>query len=225
MLAPWLATGFGLAALASMPNPEPTEPADAMTLPVLVVAGEMAMADNLQGLVQVDIAPEPARVSVPKSGTTLSVAQLLEGEPSQLPVEPSNLPAPARLDLMFAISGTSTRALPVDYHHPLLDSTTTTSSLDPVEATTSATDSKTNAPPTAEDWASLRWCESRGDYTAVNSTGKYRGAYQFDQLTWESLGGTSDPVSAAPTEQDRLARLLYERRGSAPWPYCGKYLD
>jgi hypothetical protein len=69
--------------------------------------------------------------------------------------------------------------------------------------------------------ASIRECESGGDYTAVNPSGTYRGAYQFDQQTWESVGGTGDPAAAPPAEQDMRAQMLYEQRGSSPWPVCG----
>ncbi|HSH31673.1 MAG TPA: transglycosylase family protein [Candidatus Saccharimonadales bacterium] len=67
----------------------------------------------------------------------------------------------------------------------------------------------------------LRNCESGGDYGAVSRSGKYRGAYQFDQQTWESVGGSGDPAAASPAEQDARARDLMARRGNSPWPTCG----
>jgi len=79
--------------------------------------------------------------------------------------------------------------------------------------------------PTEEQWAELRHCEATGNYGATNFSGKYRGAYQFDVPTWESVGGTGDPASATPEEQDLRAALLHQQRGSAPWPFCGQYLD
>jgi peptidoglycan hydrolase-like protein with peptidoglycan-binding domain len=63
-------------------------------------------------------------------------------------------------------------------------------------------------------------CESGGDPTAVSSSGQYRGKYQFDRQTWESLGGTGDPAQAPEAEQDRLAAQLYSQRGGAAWPNC-----
>ncbi|MDX6590767.1 MAG: resuscitation-promoting factor RpfB, partial [Solirubrobacterales bacterium] len=36
---------------------------------------------------------------------------------------------------------------------------------------------------------SIASCESGGDPTAVSSDGTYRGKYQFDYGTWESVGG------------------------------------
>jgi len=64
-------------------------------------------------------------------------------------------------------------------------------------------------------------CESGGDPTAVSSDGSYRGKYQFDYGTWESVGGSGDPAAASEPEQDYRAALLYERSGSSPWPVCG----
>jgi soluble lytic murein transglycosylase-like protein len=64
-------------------------------------------------------------------------------------------------------------------------------------------------------------CESGGDPTAVSSDGIYRGKYQFDYGTWESVGGTGDPAAASEAEQDYRAALLYARSGSSPWPVCG----
>jgi TolA-binding protein len=64
-------------------------------------------------------------------------------------------------------------------------------------------------------------CESGGDPTAVSSDGTYRGKYQFDYGTWESVGGHGDPAAAPEAEQDYRAALLYTRSGSSPWPICG----
>jgi hypothetical protein len=64
-------------------------------------------------------------------------------------------------------------------------------------------------------------CESGGDPTAVSSDGSYRGKYQFDFGTWESVGGSGDPAAAPEQEQDYRAALLYAQAGSSPWPVCG----
>jgi hypothetical protein len=68
---------------------------------------------------------------------------------------------------------------------------------------------------------SIASCESGGDPTAVSSDGSYRGKYQFDFGTWESVGGHGDPAAASEAEQDYRAALLYSRSGSSPWPVCG----
>ncbi len=76
----------------------------------------------------------------------------------------------------------------------------------------------------AEKWEQLRFCESTNNYQATSPTGKYRGAYQFDVATWQTVGGTGDPAAASASEQDARARELYARRGHEPWPECGFYL-
>jgi hypothetical protein len=64
-------------------------------------------------------------------------------------------------------------------------------------------------------------CESGGNPHAISAGGTYRGKYQFDYGTWESVGGHGDPAQASEAEQDYRAALLYERSGSSPWPICG----
>jgi Transglycosylase-like domain len=68
---------------------------------------------------------------------------------------------------------------------------------------------------------SIAACESGGDPTAVDSSGTYRGKYQFDTGTWASVGGSGDPAAAPESEQDYRAALLYSQSGSSPWPICG----
>ncbi len=72
-----------------------------------------------------------------------------------------------------------------------------------------------------ETLAAIAACESGGDPTVVSSDGSYRGKYQFDFGTWESVGGSGDPAAAPEAEQDYRAALLYSRSGSSPWPVCG----
>jgi hypothetical protein len=85
--------------------------------------------------------------------------------------------------------------------------------------------------PAPEKWAALRQCESGGDYTITNPSGKYRGAYQFDRSTWNSVAGRHDPslvgvdpAAASPADQDAMALALYSERGARPWPHCGRHL-
>lgn len=68
---------------------------------------------------------------------------------------------------------------------------------------------------------SIASCESGGDPAALSSDGTYRGKYQFDYGTWESMGGSGDPAAAPESEQDYRAALLYAASGSSPWPVCG----
>jgi len=69
--------------------------------------------------------------------------------------------------------------------------------------------------------ASIRACESGGNY-ATNTGNGFYGAYQFDLQTWRSVGGSGLPSSASPAEQDQRAAMLYAQRGAAPWPVCGR---
>ncbi len=85
--------------------------------------------------------------------------------------------------------------------------------------------------PSPSQWAALRECEAGGDYSITNPSGKYRGAYQFDRSTWNSIAGRyapelvgADPAAAAPADQDAMALALYNERGARPWPHCGRHL-
>lgn len=77
--------------------------------------------------------------------------------------------------------------------------------------------------PGAGAWAALRNCESGGNYGTNTGNGFY-GAYQFDLQTWRSMGGSGLPSAAPDWEQDARAKVLYQTRGSQPWPVCGRYL-
>ena len=80
----------------------------------------------------------------------------------------------------------------------------------------------------ADDLARLRMCESTDNYQAISRSGLYRGAYQFDQTTWDEVGARHfpwlvgiDPIDAAPWWQDAMTRALWSERGKQPWPICG----
>jgi len=86
--------------------------------------------------------------------------------------------------------------------------------------------------PSDEEWAALRECESHGNYAITNPSGTYRGAYQFDRSTWNSVAERHaahlvgvDPAAAAPADQDFMALALYSERGARPWPHCGRHLS
>lgn len=66
----------------------------------------------------------------------------------------------------------------------------------------------------------IRQRESGGRYDAVSPSGRYRGAYQFDRQTWQSVGGSGDPAAASPEEQDARAAELMRQRGTQPWSVC-----
>ena len=105
-------------------------------------------------------------------------------------------------------------------------STTSDASVaDPAEDWGRIRRSGTRGDPTAAESATLariRACESHGNYSIVSSSGRYRGAYQFDYSTWAAVGGSGDPAAASPAEQDYRALLLLRQRGTRPWPNCGR---
>ena len=68
--------------------------------------------------------------------------------------------------------------------------------------------------------ASIRACESGGDYTAVSPNGLYYGAYQFHHQTWASVGGTGNPAHASPAEQDMRAQMMIDAGRRGEWPNC-----
>jgi hypothetical protein len=65
-----------------------------------------------------------------------------------------------------------------------------------------------------------------GGATATTSGGScgsgYRGLFQFDCQTWQSVGGSGDPAAASPAEQYARAQALQQQRGNQPWPVCGQ---
>ncbi len=74
------------------------------------------------------------------------------------------------------------------------------------------------------NWGALANCESGGDPRSVSGSGSFRGLYQFSIGTWQSVGGSGDPINASAGEQTHRAELLYQREGRSPWPVCGRYL-
>jgi hypothetical protein len=65
-------------------------------------------------------------------------------------------------------------------------------------------------------------CESGGDPRAIGGGGLYRGKYQFNVGTWQSVGGKGDPAAAPEAEQDKRAAILYARSGPGQWPVCSQ---
>jgi peptidoglycan hydrolase CwlO-like protein len=67
--------------------------------------------------------------------------------------------------------------------------------------------------------------ESRGDYSVVNPSGPYLGAYQFLQSTWNITAqhaGRAELVGVPPNaasayDQDDMAWTLYQWQGTGPW--------
>lgn len=77
----------------------------------------------------------------------------------------------------------------------------------------------------------LRQCESGNRYNAVSANGRYRGAYQFNQGTWNGVASRNfpwlvgqDPAQSAFFFQDAMARALIRESGRSPWPHCGRHI-
>lgn len=82
---------------------------------------------------------------------------------------------------------------------------------------------------TQDELLRLRMCESTDNYQAISPSGTYRGAYQFDQTTWDGVADRHfpwlagiDPIDVDPWWQDAMTRALWSERGRQPWPVCGK---
>ncbi len=70
------------------------------------------------------------------------------------------------------------------------------------------------------NWDGLAYCESTNNPNAVNNPAGFLstyGLFQFDQPTWESVGGSGNPGDASPEEQLARAKALYQQRGLEPW--------
>ena len=109
--------------------------------------------------------------------------------------------------------------------------TTEPPTTEPPTTSTEAVKHPIPAGTTEEQWHALRQCESTQNYQAISKSGRYRGAYQFYQRTWDwvaemhypDLVGV-DPIDASPSDQDKMAYKLYEINGWDPWPTCKKRL-
>ena len=120
--------------------------------------------------------------------------------PEQIVVEPAALVTP-------------TTSTTVDFSWL---TTTTTTAVHHSPVTIDATDAF---------FACVRHRESHGDYTAVDPSGTFRGAYQIYQGGWDSIAnliGRTDLVGIQPdvasvADQDVIAYAMYDQLGSRPW--------
>lgn len=112
--------------------------------------------------------------------------------------------------------------------------TTTTAPKVAAKAPTTTTAAPAPAPPppgltpTASEanfLACVRQRESHGDYTAVDPSGTFMGAYQIYQGGWDAVArsiGRTDlvgvkPNRAAPADQDTIALAMLRQYGKTPW--------
>jgi uncharacterized protein YabE (DUF348 family) len=74
------------------------------------------------------------------------------------------------------------------------------------------------------NWDAVAQCESGGNWH-INTGNGFYGGLQFDYGTWLSNGGGAYAKRAdlaTRDEQIAVANHLYARRGSSPWPVCGR---
>lgn len=152
-----------------------------------------------------------------------------------------------------ASTTTSTTAAPVPDTAPVTTEAPSTTVKAPVSTTTTApkkvaaapaapkaTTTTTAAPqvalpappagpvPTTSEAAFLacvRQRESHGDYTVVDPSGTYMGAYQIYQGGWDAVArsmGRTDlvgvrPNTASPADQDAVALQMLRMYGRSPW--------
>ncbi|MGB5150721.1 MAG: transglycosylase family protein [Mycobacterium sp.] len=82
----------------------------------------------------------------------------------------------------------------------------------------------TEVPPVSQGhvWDALAGCESGGNW-AINTGNGYFGGVQFDQNTWERLGGlryAQRADLATREEQIAVAEVTRARQGWGAWPTC-----
>ena len=67
-------------------------------------------------------------------------------------------------------------------------------------------------------WYQVAECESQFNPRAVNkSNNAHFGLFQFKLQTWQSMGGSGNPVDASPQEQFQRAKKLQAQEGWGQW--------
>lgn len=176
---------------------------------------------------------EPGSTPSPQQGVTTSL-----GSPSETTTTTAVAPVP---ETTTTTAASAVMANPEDpilcdrYRHPLhhltCEEADAKSAARQVPSTRAATPRTTQpsrrtedaAPaqqPVSAQLASIRACESGGDYQAVSPSGKYHGAYQFDLATWAAAGGSGNPANASPAEQDARAQAWIDAGHRGAWPNC-----
>ena len=73
-------------------------------------------------------------------------------------------------------------------------------------------------------WAALARCESGGNPAARSANGRYTGAFQFSNATWQSLGYEGSASDHPYAVQVAAAQKLQARSGWGQWPRCSRVL-
>lgn len=203
---------------------------DALASPELIRVGQVldlpapAVAVAAVAPVQeASVAPEPHTVTAGESLSQISQSELGTSE-RWVEIFAVNRSTIASPDVLHVGQVLDIPAAPVEVPADLLASLVTASAPAPSaprQSATIGTQAVSSSGGAGGNLAAIRACESSGNYGAVSADGLYRGAYQFDRPTWQSVGGSGDPAAASPAEQDARASQLWSERGSNPWPNCG----
>lgn len=178
----------------------------------LVVAAALAASCSGKG----EFIPTPAPEPIPPTTAPDLTSALPAADPT------TTLPPETPTTVEEAVEVTTT--LPIlcpelshPRHHQTCPKATETTITELRKQTLTPTNTSARSPGTL---ASIRACESGGDYTAVSPNGQYRGAYQFDRQTWAAAGGSGDPAAASPSEQDMRAQAWIDAGHRGAWPNC-----
>lgn len=196
-----------VAAPAAVPVQEASPPSDQPPVhPHTVAAGE-----SLSTISQSELGTSDRWVEIfTVNRKTIAGPDLLDvGQVLDIPAAPVSIPA----DLLASLAPAATSVPPPSGR----SASTAGQGATPTQAVPSSSSSGGGG----GNLAAIRACESSGDYGAVSADGLYGGAYQFDRQTWQSVGGSGDPATASPAEQDARAGQLSSERGANPWPNCG----
>ncbi len=177
------------------------------------------------------------REALPLSPSTTLIAapttfQSDDSQPTTTARPATSAPATTSPAATPAPTSPATTAVPPTEPAPVTEPPVTEPTTTSAPTPTTPPPTEVSGAPTPDQWAQLRMCEASGSYTIVNPSGKYHGAYQFGVATWDGLAasmGRTDlvgvlPSKASPADQDAMALELWNRRGSSPWPHCGRYL-
>lgn len=160
---------------------------------------------------------EVATPDVPQPSLVVAV------DPSEVTTTVSTEVAVETTSTTAAVASTTTKAPTTTTAAPKVaaKAPTTTTTAAPAPAPPGLTPT----PSEASFLACVRQRESRGDYTAVDPSGTFMGAYQIYQGGWDAVArsiGRSDlvgvrPNRAAPADQDTIALAMLRQYGKSPW--------